>query len=351
MKGPERRAPDLPADLVLPPGSLALGPPSWRAGRTSTRPTPVYQELAAVPDDTDAHPRREAPWALLHAGWLLARDPAMIMAGIRRRVAAHLPVLVGGPLLPELLVELGRRGLHAVIEEPTTSGAWADLARRIRDETDDRSLRDEIREESEGLRRHLDSRRSRLRGEAAVLAEELVHTQHALAAVNQELTDHMAQLSLLYRFGRELSAARNWDDTLENLLRSLTEFVGAAGAALILRSAPGGRYAARRTYRWDESRWDKVLLSLHGQVDAEVAESMLAPGVFHVDARGGADDPDRRIVALPLEHQELRLGYLLLLRRPEGESVGQRFLPFLQTVQMVLSEEVAAAQMLDSTLR
>ena len=63
----------------------------------------------------------------------------------------------------------------------------------------------------------------------------------------------MAELSLLYRFGRELSTAGNWDAVLREILQNLTNFVGAGGAALILRSAPGGRYSPRQTWQWEES--------------------------------------------------------------------------------------------------
>ena len=52
---------------------------------------------------------------------------------------------------------------------------------------------------------------------------------------------------------------------------------------------------------------------------------------------------------MPLEFQDVRLGYLLLLfpTAEAREQVQARYLPFLQTVQVVLAEEIAGAQMLD----
>ncbi len=192
--------------------------------------------------------------------------------------------------------------------------------------------------------------RRRLGEESVRSADDLLKAHETLAAANRQLTDAMAELSLLYRFGRQLSAARNWDAVLREILRNLADFVGAGGAALILRAAPGGACAPRQTWRWEERAWDKVLVDLQDQVDAAVAESIMAPGVFRVDPdRGAGGAGARRIIALPLEHQELGLGYLLLLfADPEGRTAAaDRFLPFLQAVQVVLSEEVAGAQMLD----
>jgi len=63
---------------------------------------------------------------------------------------------------------------------------------------------------------------------------ELLQARDSLQTANRQLSEAMAELSLLYRFGRELSAASNWDEVLREILRSLTAFVGAGGAALVL---------------------------------------------------------------------------------------------------------------------
>jgi signal transduction histidine kinase len=352
---------DLGPELDLPAGSVALGPPGWRAGAVSGRSTPVAgarRELAPAPaGETDAATRRDGvpPFVLLHGAWLLGadapEDAGSVLAGLRRTHPAHLPILVGGEIAPQRLLELGEQGLFGVLQPPVEPAQWRSLRERARTVGTRRTVGTSLRSASRGLLRHLARRQRELRGEADEVAADLVRAQRLLEDANSELNDHMAQLALLYRFGRELSSARNWDAPLENLLRSLTEFVGAAGAALVLRAAPGGRLSARRSYRWDERSWDRVLLTLQGQVDADVAEGMLAPGVFGVDAgvAASAEAGDRRIIALPLEHRDLRLGYLLLLRPAQdaGDRDPARYLPFLQTVQVVLSEEVAGAQMLD----
>jgi len=178
----------------------------------------------------------------------------------------------------------------------------------------------------------------------------MLKAQESLEAANRQLNEAVAELSLLYRFGRELSTAGNWDEVLREILKSLAGFIGARGSALILRSAPGGSYSPRQTWQWDESAWDKVIVELKDQVDTSIADGILAPGVFKVDpGRRQDSDAGRRIIALPLEHQNIRLGFLLLLLADpaERDRVSDQFLPFLQAVQVVLSEEVASAQLLD----
>ncbi|MFO7653913.1 MAG: ATP-binding protein [Candidatus Krumholzibacteriia bacterium] len=385
MTATSRRASGPESAALLPRGSLAVGRAGWRPpAATVDGPLPVAESprdlaIRSEPDapepdapeaaapEAAAHgaaagPALEPPLVLLQSERLAAEPDGgvALVAELRRRLPGHCPVLVGETLpAPDIARALGVAGLFAIQELPATADDWRRLRGRAGAEVHARREAEALQDEARGVQRRLQEHRELIRAEADAAAAELLRTQTELAAANRELSDHMEQLSLLYRFGRELSTAPNWDETLEGLLRSLAEFVEAAGAALILRSAPGGPYAARQTYRWDETSWDKVLLNLHGQVDAEVAESMLAPGVFRVAAAAGeVAGRDRRIIALPLEHQELRLGYLLLLRRATGPDTGEdgeggddapprRLLPFLQTVQMVLSEEVAAAQMLD----
>jgi len=240
-----------------------------------------------------------------------------------------------------------RRGLFDAVAADADAADWsAALSRLVDDQAEDaagQAIRADARQTQQLL---VDSRR-RLRQDVSAEADALLTTQAELEAVNASLSSHMQQISLLYGFGRELSHAVNWDDTLRGILEHLSRFVGAVGGALVLRTAPGGPDAPRQTYRWAETAWDKVLLRINHQIDAGVASSLLAPGVFQVGRE--SDGEGGRITALPLEHQDVRLGMLLLLfddpavRRQQTD----RCLAFLQMVQVMLSEEVAAAQMLD----
>jgi signal transduction histidine kinase len=276
-----------------------------------------------------------------------------LTADLRSLVTRHpgaLPVLLYRELTVAESIGLFRAGLFDALPVPVTQAEWAPLLTRIRNRQKRAQELLDIRRESARASQLLKSRRQRLQDQVALLGEELIRTQDHLEETNRQLTDHMAQLSLLYKFGRELSNARNWDDTLRSLLENLAGFLRAGGAALILRSAPDGPYRPRHTFKWEAGSWDEVLLRLEKGLTHKVAEGLMAPGIFHFPLSGqDTQGAGRRIIALPLEHQSVRLGYLLLLE-VAGELPSeqqQRHLPFLQAVQIILAEEVAAAQIMD----
>lgn len=313
------------ADLRLPSPGLTIRRFDTLAEATSAGPEPaVWLIWESALADEGAFRQLE--------GWLHAQ-------GERRPPAA----LVHHRLGPERLASLMRSGLLDVVPITADPALWEQSLARLVDAAHDRSLRADAALTQQLLN---DSRR-RLRHEAQAEADSLLATQAELEWANSRLSDHMEQVSLLYRFGRELSHAVNWDDTLREILQNLASFVGAVGGALVLRTAAGGPYAPRQTYRWDETAWDKVLLRINRQIDAGVAGSLLAPGVFSVGRE--SEGQSGRITALPLEHHNVRLGMLLLLF--EDPEVRRRstddYVSFLQMVQVMLSEEVAAAQMLD----
>jgi signal transduction histidine kinase len=254
-------------------------------------------------------------------------------------------VLVRDTVEPGDLVLLFRAGLYDSITADADEAQWRTVLDRAAERLVELGAGRGIEDDHALTQRLLRDSQRRLRDETAAETEALLQAQADLEQANQRLADHMAQVSLLYQFGRELSQAPNWDDTLREILANLAEFIGAVGGALVLRSASGGVYAPRQTYRWQEQSWDKVLLRITTQIDAGVASSLLAPGIFQV----GRDDGGGRITALPLEHQGVRLGMLLLLfaDAEERRARTDTHLSFLQMVQVVVSEEVAGAQMLD----
>lgn len=314
-------------------------------------------------------PAQTEGWQVSHAGDL--PDPMVTAASdqVVIIVAPELPIGVGASALIEWLGEaarldvpvglvhdamdpadvpaLVRAGLQAVISVHDGPGRWRDMLENLDRARTDRHGGQEILRDQALTQRLIADQRRRLQGDVAAEAESLIATQSALEEANNRLSEHMSQVSLLYRFGRQLSHAQNWDATLRDILENLSRFVGAIGGAVVLRTAAGGAYAPRQTYRWEEKAWDKVVLRINKQIDAGVASSLLAPGVFEVGRR--ADGSGGRITALPLEHQNLRLGILLLLYEDAGERRRQTraHVSFLQMVQVVLSEEVAAAQTLD----
>jgi len=347
----------------LPHDSLLVGP--WAADccplvngrppRICVRPAEALDHLqSALAGGSEPDTAAESRLVFLHQDAFAGHDGGDALVRWLENVSdlrgPYLPILIHGNLDGQLLVRFFRAGLFDALSVPLVKAGWLNMLIRAARRLELRHQSRLILESGDQTRQTLRKLRAQLGEEARVGVGDLMGAKESLEAANRQLSDAMAELSLLYRFGRELSTAGNWDKVLREILQSLSDFVGAGGAALILRSAPGGSYSPRQTWQWDESAWDKVLVSLHDQVDDAVAESIMAPGVFRVSSgRPAGGQQGRRIIALPLEHQEIRLGYLLLLfvSPAEREAVSARYLPFLQAVQVVLSEEVASAQILD----
>lgn len=303
----------LPNDLEWPhPTRL------WRSGRLQTMsgiveaalPVEIGAMLVIVDGDPD--------------------EALMVMRDARR--SGEIVVLLHDGTSEDLLVAAVRAGASDLLAMDASHAAWL-------------ALRDRLAERFEALRARQDLAREhatntdRLRRHRLDLQRQLDATGEDLARAHSELTRHTQQLSLLYQFGRELSTARNWDDTLARLLENLSGFVGADGAALVLRPAPDAPFAPRQTWQWDDSPWDRVLLHLEEAHAARRRDQDAE--VFQLSS-----DASRRVTAMPLEHMGIGFGYLLLLGLDDDETSGD-LQAFLRAVQVILSEEVAAAQMLD----
>lgn len=337
-----------------PAAAFWLGPPGWPAAGAAAAPGALVHH---DPDAALAALRAAVAGELGPSRLLVIHQDAFAgpdgggrltewLSAAAALRAPLLPVLLHGDLPARQLVEFFRAGLFDALAVPVGRADWVNLLIRAEKHLERRD-QGRLLLESSGRTRETLRRLQRELGEPGDSPAELLRARDSLEAANRQLNDAMAELSLLYRFGRELSAASNWDEVLREILRSLTGFVGAGGAALVLRAAAGAAYSPRQTWQWNESSWDKVLVNLQDQVDAAVAESILAPGIFRLEpGQQSGRAAGQRLIALPLEHQDVRLGYLLLLFvSPEArEAVSRRYLPFLQAVRLVLAEEIAGAQ-------
>ncbi len=327
------------ADLLDPLGCYGFSNPEdalqWlleEQDRETARILVLHQDAFAGPDGAD----RLESW--------LAR-----LAG---EGTPHLSVLLHGGLDSSLMVRLFRRGLFDALELPLNRSDWLNLLIRAEKKLAMRRQSRLIIQDNAQTQALLRRMKDSLGAAYERNAGDLLHAQETLEEVNRRLTHDMEELSLLYRFGRELSQARNWDEVLGRILGELGEFLNAAGATLVLKSAVGGEYQARHTWGWEDGSWARVLLKLQDGVRDKVGAALADQEVFGgpgLPAAGTGLDGGSRIIALPLDHQGMRLGYLLLLfAAAEGaELTRQRFMPFLQAVQVVMAEEVAGAQMLD----
>ncbi len=334
----------------LPPWTVLVGPAGSEVGEAGR----VARVKAAGPllASADAQADAAGPACLLIDGAQV--EPGARGGELARQLdallSAHpgtLAILLYDSLDAADLAELFHAGLFAALPRPVASEQWAATLSRVRARRarwrEGQALRLQGEQTVDRLRAH----RRQLQEQLALVGEQLITSQARLEQSNQELTEHMGQLALLYRIGRELSGARNWDATLENLLGNLAGFLGARGAALVLRGAPDAPYTPRRSFGWEESVWDRVLVRLESELGPSGSARQLSPGIFQMEL-AAADAGQRAITALPLDHQDTRLGFLLLLDwLPPSGDARERHLPFLQAVQVILADEVAGAQMLD----
>lgn len=333
--------------IALPRQTVLLGPAGWAGNSGLPCAADAAALASALPDAADP----SGLIALLHGGHLgvdgSADRAAECLEILRDLPRDILPVLVFDRISGSDCARLFRAGLYDAVQVPAPAERWAEVldraGRRLAAIDQRRSLLKETAATSRLLRGH----RERLAAEAAQVGERLAATQQRLERANRELTEHMSQLSLLYKFGRELSSAANWDRTLANILENLAGFIGAKGAALVLRPAPDAPFSPRRTYRWAESAWDRINRRLEQERDRrrEAGEPLSGAFTIAADGANGAAE-SAAITALPLEYQDICLGYLMLLDFDPGDG-GERFMPFLQAVQVILADEVASAQMMD----
>ena len=323
----ETAAPDLPLPGDSPP-PVAVPP----------------GDVAALEAALADRPRDAVTLLLLDRAALACAPAPLPLRRWREEDPPVLAVLLDDGLSLAESVPWWREGLFDALPLAAGSNAGAALLARARRTA--RRWRElaEIRQRQQETTRSLQEHRRRLQQELARTSADLAASHDRLAAVNAELSRHMEQLSLLYAVGRELSRARNWDAALERLLAGLASFVDAAGAALVLRPAPGSPFAPRRLYPDDRPAWQRALDRLE-QHRRRLPES--ADGLFTlaVPARRDGSEPTP-LTALPLQHGGTCLGYLLLLGL-DGETAAAGTVSFLRAVQMILAEEVAAAQTLD----
>ncbi len=341
----------------LPEGAFLIGPASWPNHEILAERSGIYFEspwdaLKRLSEDESED--QISRLIIIHQDAFAGVDGSdQLCQWLNELVGMSLPclpILLHADLSADHLVRFFRNGLFDALSAPLDRSTWINMLIRAEKKLEIQHQSRLILESTGETREKLLHLRRQIDDHTVRNASELLHSQESLQAANQQLASAMDELSLLYQFGRKLSSARNWDLVLRELLKSLGDFVGSGGAALILRSAQGGSYSPRQTWQWEESSWDKVLVDLQDQVNDAMAESMMAPGVFSISPEQGAiGKGGPRIIALPLEHHDIRLGFLLLLfgTPTERDNASHKFLPFLQAIQVMLAEEIANAQMLD----
>lgn len=180
-----------------------------------------------------------------------------------------------------------------------------------------------------------------LRAEASANAEAgFLDTSH------HELRRRVSQLTTLYRIGRAISESRDWTQALDYFLATLCEYLEVRGAGILLYSNEGRVLTPRRVLSIPEADVAGCVSHLLETYpirtpSAEIhALECFAPGV----GPACSGHPDRwRFTVLPLVYRRGALGFLLLDKDAWDARNFNGDLFLLDTIQTVLTEEVANA--------
>jgi hypothetical protein len=261
--------------------------------------------------------------------------------------APLLPVLLHGDLPAMQLVEFFRAGLFDALAVPVARADWVNML---------------IRAEKQIERRH----RGRL------LLASSGRTRETLRQLQRELGDPEESPAELLQGARQPADGQPAIERSDGRvvaalpLRSRVERGQQLGRGAARDPAQPDRFCRRRRRRAGAARCSRVAPTRRGRPGngtrargtrcssicrtrstRRSPRASWRPGIFRVEpGRSPGDAAGQRLIALPLEHQDVRLGYLLLLFvSPETrEAVSRRYLPFLQAVRLVLAEEIAGAQ-------
>jgi signal transduction histidine kinase len=163
---------------------------------------------------------------------------------------------------------------------------------------------------------------------------------------HQELQRRVSQLTTLYRIGRAISESRDWTEALDYFLATLCEYLEVKGAGILLYSHEGRVLTPRRVLSIpdaDVAACVERLLEAYPtrNPSSEIhALECFAPGV----GPSCSGHPERwRFTVLPLVYRRGSLGFLLLDKDAWDAPNFNADLFLLETIQTVLTEEVANA--------
>jgi PAS domain S-box-containing protein len=246
---------------------------------------------------------------------------------------------IGSNPSTELLIGLIRSGVDDFSQKPVDEHK---LAAKIRTVCQKKMLSDVHSEVLERLK-NTGGAHDEVRGE---LPREVIRANEELRLLNQSLRKNVSQLTILYQMGRDISENENWSDALDRILMALVNYLQAEGAALLLFSGGQRRLSPRANFQIDTQTLTKIsarllerwrdhprgseihsMESYEGRVYNTCLES-LKPWRFTV---------------VPLRHRNRALGFITIDKRYSSGQSYRIDYHFLNTIQTILTGEVANA--------
>ena len=167
-----------------------------------------------------------------------------------------------------------------------------------------------------------------------------------LDASHHELERRVSQLTTLYRIGRAISESRNWTEALDYFLATLCEYLEVKGAGILLFSHECSVLSPRRVLSIPDADVNHCVERLvHAFPSGSPSAAIHALECFEPGPGEACTGHSEtwRFTVLPLVYRRTALGFLVLDKERWNATDFRAELFFLETIQTVLTEEVANA--------
>lgn len=193
---------------------------------------------------------------------------------------------------------------------------------------------------------HLVETNKQLERSTERLKGRVVKASDQLALAHESLKKHVTRLKMLYQMGRDISSNENWGDALDRFLMALCQYLEAEGTGLLMFSRGGSILNVRTAYQIESELLDGAVETLLAARNRDI----LPTEIFCLESCSGERTPTCLELKAPWEHTVVPLlykgrwlGFLIIKKRYHSrrEFVGEYH--FMNTIQTILTEEVANA--------
>ncbi|RLF35254.1 MAG: hypothetical protein DRN03_05500 [Thermoplasmata archaeon] len=200
--------------------------------------------------------------------------------------------------------------------------------------------------ENSAIIEKLERANRRLEKSKEQLSQKIIRANKELEKANESLKKYVARLKMLYQMGRDISSDENWSDALDRFLMALCKYLDASGSALLLFSDSERRLNVRTAFHLEEDFLNEALELLK---EAHMRDSIPSE-IFSLESCRSGEirtclemKKSWQESVIPLLYRNRWLGFLLVRKRYRTRKAYLTDYPFINTIQTILSEEVANA--------
>ena len=200
--------------------------------------------------------------------------------------------------------------------------------------------------ENSAIIEKLERANKRLERSKEQLSQKIIRANKELEKANESLKKYFARLKMLYQMGRDISSDENWSDALDRFLMALCKYLDASGSALLLFSDSERRLNVRISFHLEEDFLKEAL----GLLKEAHMRDTLPSEIFSLEScRDGEIKTCLEMKkswqdsVIPLLYRNRWLGFLLVRKKYRTRKAYLTDYPFINTIQTILSEEVANA--------